>query len=91
VQPQPPLLPALLALPHAVPHQHPVGLPVLDALEQLRVGVRVHKLVAQRLDGPDLEPQVPQLGFVAEDIVFEVADFLFQVEDAGRSGLGAVD
>jgi hypothetical protein len=91
VQPQPPLLPVLLALQHAVPHQHPVGLPVLDALKQLWVGVWVHKLVAQRLNSPDLEPQVPQLGFVAEDVVFEVADFLFQVEDAGRGGLGAVD
>ena len=91
MQPQPPFLAVLLALPHAVPHEHPVGLPVLDALKQLRVGVRVHKLVAQRLDGPDLEPQVPQLGFVAEDVVFEVADFLFQVEDARRGALGAVD
>ena len=91
VQPHPPLLPILLALAHAVPHQHPVGLPVLDGLEQLRVGVRVHKLVAQRLEGADLEPQVPQLRFVAEDVVFEVADFFFEIEDARGGALGAVD
>jgi len=40
--------------------------------------------VAHRLDGAELEAQVPQLRLVGEYVVFEVADLLFQVEDAGR-------
>lgn len=47
--------------------------------------------MAQRLDGADLEPQVPQLRLVGEDVVFEVDDFLLQVEDARCCCLGAVD
>jgi hypothetical protein len=47
--------------------------------------------VAERLDGPDLEPQVPQLRLVGEDVVLEVDDLLLEVEDARGGGLGAVD
>jgi Iap family predicted aminopeptidase len=46
--------------------------------------------VAHRLDRPQLEPQVPQFRLVGEDVVFQVADFFFQVQDARRGGFGAV-
>lgn len=91
MQPHPALLAVLLAVQHPVPDQDPVGLPVLDALHQVRVGVVRDQLVAQRLDGAELEAQVPQLRLVGEDVVFEVDDFLFEVEDAGGGGFGAVD
>jgi hypothetical protein len=47
--------------------------------------------MAHRLDGAQLEPQVPQLRLVGQDVVLEVADFLLEVEDAGCRGLRAVD
>ena len=47
--------------------------------------------MAHRLDGAQLEPQVPQLRLVGQDVVLEVADFLLEVEDARRGGFGAVD
>ena len=83
----------LLAVQHAIAHQHPVGLPVVDAAHQVRVAcrIRAHGLLPEGLDGAELKAQVPQLGFAGEDVVFEVADFLLEVEDPGGGGFGAVD
>lgn len=94
MQPQPARAAVLLAREHAVAHEHPVGLPVLDAAQQVRVGagrLGGHQLVADGLDGADLEPQVPQLRLVGLDVVLEVADLFFQVQDAGGGCFGPVD
>ena len=89
VQPRPAVPAAPLALQHAVAHQHPVGLPVLDALEQVRVRLGRDELVAERLDGADLEAQVAELGFVGEDVVFSLGGLVWQeIRDGGHVQVG---
>lgn len=39
--------------------------------------------MAEGLDSTQFETQMAQFGFTRQNIVFEVADFLFEVEDAG--------
>ena len=94
MQAQAPRTAVLLAVLHAVAHEQPVGLPVLDAAHEVRVAagrVRAHRLLPEGLDGAELEAQVPQLGLARQDVVFEVDDLLLEVEDAAGGGFGAVD
>lgn len=49
-----------------------VRLPVLDALQQVAVRVGRNVLVAEDLDGPELETEVLEVRLVGGDLIFSV-------------------